>query len=221
MMEKIVKSVCFSVMKTYDKDGNLVSAVPVTYGAQQLPGGPGYNWGDPPRYSSSSDNSSNYNNEYYNSYGGAAATVGFEQVGFTTVSRRNFTIKVLLTVTGMVSVMLGMTFWFLYDYSIGCYLTSEWWLYYVFTLAVPLVGLVIFCSDTLTRRWPLNLFVLVFWTFIMSTGYAFLANLWAVNGYNGACKAAFCTADKADCKLEPLLCAPAEQCSANAAGTVE
>lgn len=209
-------------MKTYDKDGNLVSAVPVTYGvhngAQPLPG---YNWGDPPRYSSSSDDSSNYNYDYYNSNGGAAATVGIAHVGFTNVSKRNFTIKVLLTVTGMVSVMLGMTFWFLYDYSIGCYLTSEWWLYYIFTLAVPLVGLFIFCSDTLTRRWPLNLFVLIFWTFIMSTGYAFLANLWAVNSTTGngnSCKYAFCAADQAHCSSGSSLCRAAEECTANAAG---
>ena len=51
----------FSVMKTYDKDGNLVSAVPVTYGAQPLPG---YDWSEPPRYSSSSNDSSNYNNDF-------------------------------------------------------------------------------------------------------------------------------------------------------------
>ncbi|CAG5079224.1 Oidioi.mRNA.OKI2018_I69.PAR.g9201.t1.cds [Oikopleura dioica] len=151
-----------------------------------------------------------------------------EAVGFDEVSRRSFTMKVLMSVFLMMTVMMGFTFLFLFDYNIAYNIYYyQKWMYYFFIPLMPVVGGVIYLSDTLTKQRPCNIITLLTWTTIMSLAYAVAANLWALGGYikvNG--KKVYChkeirKQEKYACWGQPLgSCTLADRCVGRAAGSM-
>jgi len=81
--------------------------------------------------------------------------------------------------------LLGaFTCWILFDYDTACFISSNYWFYWVVILAFPIVAALMACSDKLMKTSPLNIICLVIFSVMMAFMFAFLAGLWSTAGSN-------------------------------------
>lgn len=81
--------------------------------------------------------------------------------------------------------LLGaFTCWILLDYDTACFISSNYWFYWVVILAFPIVAALMACSDKLMKTSPLNIICLVIFSVMMAFMFAFLAGLWSTAGSN-------------------------------------
>ncbi|CAG5109566.1 Oidioi.mRNA.OKI2018_I69.chr2.g4086.t1.cds [Oikopleura dioica] len=109
-----------------------------------------------------------------------------------------FLIKVSLTVCLQMCLLGAMTCWILFDYGTACYISENWWLYWVVILVFPIVACIMACSDKLMRTSPLNIISLVVFSVLMAFMFAFLAGMWSTAGSNCSYDV-FCKADEYGC----------------------
>lgn len=79
--------------------------------------------------------------------------------------------------------LLGaFTCWILLDYDTACFISTNYWFYWVVILAFPIVAALMACSDKLMKTSPLNIICLVIFSVMMAFMFAFLAGLWSTAG---------------------------------------
>ncbi|CBY07425.1 unnamed protein product [Oikopleura dioica] len=125
--------------------------------------------------------------------------VNIESSGFDEVNRRPFLMKVCITVCLQMCLLGAFTCWILFDYDTACFISSNYWFYWVVILAFPIVAALMACSDKLMKTSPLNIICLVIFSVMMAFMFAFLAGLWSTAGSNCGYYT-FCGAADSDCR---------------------